>query len=310
MTQASSIEAIRRVSNAVRASVGEQAASAEAVRNLGAFVREHKAEAAAAHFDTVRRSRLAPVDPMALEHDVFTLMNRAKREVSWTQWLAGLLRPENGRLVAELTWRALCDAILRRGFADRGDEPASQHVLASAEDWARAAKMPPATGEVLDEEPTFLRRPSGRLRKGIPDITIATPALYVILEIKLRGDFNLSERDVDQPTFYREIGLHHVARRPGQRLGLLALAAARLDAAGDYISLTWGELAQSMRRELRRYLSNTDGWIQVLPLLETVRSIEHHIEALLPAPERLDPQLSMSAFRKLQRLATHLSDTE
>src|ERR1041385_1679628 len=51
---------------------------------------------------------LLPVDPLRQTWNVFRLFDIEYRETRWTQWFAGILRPENGQRCSRLAWSAFC----------------------------------------------------------------------------------------------------------------------------------------------------------------------------------------------------------
>lgn len=281
--------------------------AAGSVQRIATVVRKRRQAAEDEHRRVVAAGLLEPIDPLDVGWDVFAAMSRERKEVSWTQWLANLLRP-NAQCdwTARLAWRALCGLVAQRVGPQHLTVEATRDVLATASAWRAASSLALDRDQVLDEHKTTLSGDDEDPRGGIPDITVDTPDLYAIIEIKiLQGTWNTG-----QPEFYRKIGLHH--RRHQQRLGLVSLASHRLHSRGDFVCLTWAEYAQALRHELRAtpgVATSVVRWTEAVPILATIRGIEASLMDLRGGSS-FPPPVSPSRRRVLQAIAHHLDGTK
>src|SRR4051812_37856605 len=117
----------------------------DAVRRVAEVARREGERTASDRTRQIVDDKLAPVDPLDFQWNVFRVVGVETYEVSWTQWLAVTLRPENGAEVASLTWQALCDAaLLSVKSPGRSDS-------SSVDAWRTARQSPPGPHRVYDE---------------------------------------------------------------------------------------------------------------------------------------------------------------
>lgn len=234
-----------------------------------------------------RALEVVPVDPARIGWSPFVFFESEDQETRWTQWLAAVLRPKNGTRVALAAWRGLCAAI-----AEACDSTPPAGGDASADAWRRVGAELPTS--VMHEE-VF---EDGRL-----DLVIRAPGFVSIIENKLWADWHDSPKRLQSDAYARR-GEAIRAEERADSLGLVLLTCRReMDRRERWVRLTYARLARHLRRaaqELARGASPTDSqsWIELAPLLLTIRDIEHHLLGV--AWDRTAP--NGSAFTEVQRL--------
>jgi hypothetical protein len=122
-------------------------AAVGAIRRIAELVDLHRAELLERHASLIDAGLLGDWDSIRVPLDVFALMRRQTREVSWTQWLASALRADADLGAQGVVWPALCSIV-----ADELDgEDESNPFVATSEDWREAAKLAPRPEHVRDE---------------------------------------------------------------------------------------------------------------------------------------------------------------
>lgn len=237
---------------------------------------------------------LLPVDPLHQSWNVFRAFGVEYKETSWTQWLAAVLRQENGERCARVAWGAFCDAVARRAALV---PPSGDPNLADRAHWiAIAAEVPEVEDEVPDGD-------LGRL-----DMLIRTPSIVAAVENKLWADWHdgPKRRQADR---YRDIAKNRLVDDTHRRLGLVLLSErAGLkpgDYPQDYIHVRWTDLGQSLRRALRQeWSADQRSVIELWPIVLTLVSIE---QDLLDHRLTHAPAASwISVLKALAELATYL----
>src|SRR5213078_242131 len=90
---------------------------------------------------------LLPADPLRQTWNVFRMFGIEYKETRWTQWLAAILRHDNGSRCARIAWGAFCDAVARRAEIRT---PSGSLCLADHAHWRTVAREIP---RVEDEVP-------------------------------------------------------------------------------------------------------------------------------------------------------------
>jgi hypothetical protein len=268
----------------------------EAIQRVASMVRSHYDEETISLNARIARC-LLPVEPFHQAWNVFRLFDVEYEETRWTQWLAAILRHENGPECARVAWRAFCDAVaLRIGTAP----PSGGANLAGAGDWSHAAAAVP---HVEDEVA------AGDL--GQLDLLFTTPGLVAAVENKLWADWHDGVK-APQADRYRQIAVDRLAGDPVRRLGLILLSQrAGLEAGdypADYVHVAWRDLGQALRRALRAAWTNdTQTVIALWPIVLTLVSIEQDLLglAIKPGPTA-NPCLRLKA---LAEVAAYLEGT-
>lgn len=267
------VEAIRAVADRVRSSYEQE---------LG----EHRARINAS---------LLPVDPLAQSWNVFRAFGVEYKETSWTQWLAAILRRENGERCARVAWGAFCDAVARRAELM---PPTGEPNLADLAHWRTiAVEVPEVEAEV----------PDGKL--GRLDMLVETPSIVAAVENKLWADWHDGPNQ-PQADRYRKIAKNRLGDDTHRRLGLVLLSQrAGLkpgDYPKDYIHVRWTDLGQSLRRALRREWSvgHQSTLIELWPIVLTLVSIEQDLLGYRPTDAPTAGRIS--SLKALADLATYL----
>lgn len=237
---------------------------------------------------------LLPVDPLHQTWNVFRLFGVEYEETRWTQWLAAILRPENGARCSRVAWAAFCDAVARRAALL---PPAGTDNIADHGHWTTiAAEVPAVEDEVSDGD-------LGRL-----DMLFTTTGIVAAVENKLWANWH-DGPTAPQADRYREIARNRLAGDTHRRLGLVLLSQReglkRGDYPPDYVHVRWSDLGQSLRRALRREWSADQGTIiELWPIVLTLVSIEQDLLGLSLTRNAL---VSWSvALKGLSELATYL----
>ena len=289
------------VSRIVKTARTEEARFAEravgTLDKLAAFVRASAVELADRLRESLAEDRrlhaVNPVDPSRIEWSPFRFFEAEHLETRWTQWLAALLRPENGTLVATTAWKGLCAAI---ASACETTPPADGH--ATADDWRAAAKNLPTS---VSHEESFW---DGRL-----DLVVRSPSLVAVIENKLWAEWHDSPKRL-QSDAYAEQGEVIRGAEQAERLGLVLLTCRReMDRRDRWVRVTYARLTRHLRLAAQRAARDaTDpaAWLELAPLLLTIRDIEQHLLGVSPSP----PERTASAFAEVQRLQHELAALE
>jgi hypothetical protein len=106
---------------AIEIAMGQQRERDQAKHKLRInAIRSMAERMAATHAERLRglttriNTKLLPVDPLRQSWNVFRLFELEHDEARWMQWLASILRAENGAWCARVAWSAFCDAAGRR----------------------------------------------------------------------------------------------------------------------------------------------------------------------------------------------------
>jgi hypothetical protein len=239
---------------------------------------------------------LLSVDPLRETWNVFRAFGVERDETSWTQWLATILRQENGERCARVAWGAFCDAVARRATLV---PPSGDSNLADHAHWAAIA------GEVPMVKDEVSAGDLGRL-----DMLVETPSIVAAVENKLWADWHDGPKR-PQADRYRDIAKSRLGGDTHRRLGLVLLSERHGlkpgDYPNDYIHVRWTDLGQSLRRALRREWSAEQRTILDLwPIVLTLVSIERD---LLGHALTHDPATNRNAVLKaLSELATYLEE--
>lgn len=230
---------------------------------------------------------LDEADPLALSWCPFELAG-AMNEPHWTQWLAGLLRLPD---IGARTWRALCKVVRQRA-SETG------HVLEEA-----ALAEPLAPQSVYAERPEHVRLQDGKTVVSIPDIVIEDADRFVVLELKLSGDWNFVSESDTQAIRYRRLA----EGRTGSRKTALINLAIEARPAEGWVAITWSALARELRKEIDD-LRNEQGTIppRAFPLLALVAGIERTLLELAPGP---GGDTSWQTYARARRMLAHFSPT-
>jgi hypothetical protein len=217
-----------------------------------------------------------PVDPLRLEWNVFRLFALGYSETRWTQWMASLIDDSNGAISAQPAWMALCQAIVRR-IELRNPTPRDGMRLACAEDWRLA------WGQKVKVIPEDTEYGLGRV-----DLWLDAGSLLAVIEIKLWEHWHDRSGEAPQADRYREILRRRLQGKP-DRMGSLVLLTCHEDLQPDedfpqdYIYVTWREVAQALRNQLRLACSLQPGVlpsVELYPLFLTLVSLEQDVLGL------------------------------
>jgi len=133
-------ETVRR-SRSRRVGPSRLAQVRSALRRVSSVTQLHGKHAVNDALEMIEHQLLRPIDPSAIEWNVFRLFETSDSEVDWTKWLAAALRPENGPELSEIVWRSLCDAVWRQGQEPR--PIARDGCLATLDTWRVLRDNPP-----------------------------------------------------------------------------------------------------------------------------------------------------------------------
>lgn len=305
LEQSRAIEAIATAVRSGRSARRWQGSDA-AVSAVADAVRGHGGAAARRAIAEARAAMLRPVDPSAIEWDVFTLFEHEDSESHWTKWLASILEPANGVAVSQIVWRALCSASALQGTEPRACVPEEQEALASLDTIRQSGQLPLRRGDVDREVHDAVL--------GRTDIVVSTPALLLVLENKLDEGWHDTAAG-RQAERYRRFALQ---RRNKRKIALVLLTNRddfRLaDEHSDWLRIDYRALARSMRRELRAsFAADNDAThaLALWPVLMTIAAIERNLIELdvrLSTDPALDP--SWVQLQAIAEVARYLRDEE
>ena len=274
------LEAIGSVQDAViQSRVSEERITDSVVTTLRQLASTVREKAEIEWYDMMNRVRghmLKPVDPLEIRWTPLSLLGIANKETRWTQWIAGILRKENGEALARIVWQSLCDSVILASREPRQVEEIP-YALASLQEWRRAKGDPPKSGSMITDEFSV---DGSRI-----DIVIDSPSILVVLENKLWSAWSDTKGQVPQVVRYRRIGQRLRERKPSGSLGLVLLSArmgleAGKDYPFDYIYVSYWTLARALRSNLAVVLTEESSALSVMelwPAMLTVAEIERTI---------------------------------
>jgi len=240
------------------------------LETLASIVRE-RGGAEAQELCASIRNRLLPTDPLKLEWNVFRLFNLEYNEPRWTQWLANLLRVDSGGTCARIAWKAF-GAAVANSLEARGATAQDGMELATAADWRGAADQEP------NVESEVYEHGLGRV-----DMVIEAGPLLAIVENKIREGWHDREGAPPQHECYRRFLRRRMAQRSPNDKGSLIVLGWREDfgeqVPGDYVFVTWRNLAQWLRVELRAEDISLTAIrsLELYPLFLTLVSLEQDL---------------------------------
>jgi PD-(D/E)XK nuclease superfamily len=237
---------------------------------------------------------LLPVDPLHQTWNVFRLFDLEYEEIRWTQWLAAILRPENGKRCSRIAWSAFCAAVARRAELQ---PPSGASNLASHVHWNEIAREAPV---VEDEVP---EKGLGQL-----DMLVTTPSIVAAVENKLWAHWHDGPK-APQADRYRELANKRLVGDMHRRLGLVLISQREGlkpgDYPADYIHVSWRDLGQELRRALKHEWSGDQHTvIELWPLILTLVSIEQDLLGLSLTANNHGNQSMI--LKGLSELATYL----
>ena len=264
------------------------------LRRISELVDLHRAELLEQHASRIETGLLGEWDPIRVPMDVFALMGRSWREVSWTQWLAAALRADAELSPPGLVWPALCSVVAAELDADDESNPG----VATRDDWMQAAKVAPSP-EHIRAEASILVGDGDDAAHGRPDILVHTPNMLVVLELKLGGTWNPG-----QPKHYRQLAEQE--RAPGQKIALLMMADTRAEGPPEFARFTWCDLGKALRRALRGRTIDSTSFASHFPALALLASIERHRLPFCLDARVLEQQSKPAHLDLLQQAAAYL----
>jgi len=266
------IAALRQLANLCKRPVSTHnntQAILNALRRLSEQTIAHKDDMILSLERDIQCNRLVPLDPMDLQWNIFQLFGVEDNEVRWTQWLAGILRPESGQRLSALSWQALCDALARSGSVNVM-EPWQEGRLITSDHWKHFGDMELQREAVQPEyEVADL---------GQADLLIETSGLVLIIENKLWSGWS-GETQADR---YRNIIKEKIEGHSGKSIGLVLLAVKpeEYDPPDDYFRLSYQRLALALRRQIRLShleAGDTKVLMELWPAFLTVTAIEREL---------------------------------
>ncbi len=300
------LSAIRRTTAAIQAYQRGPAGQLEVIlESTARVVRASGSESVARLKLSIKNSKLWPVDPLDLDWDVFKLFGVEATETAWTQWLAGILSPENGPELSNTAWMSLCDAVISGPGAIAVSSQEAE-VLATVDHWRASIH------DMLQDKSVVAEYEAEEFER--PDLVIYAPKLIVVVENKLAGGWHDSPGRKSQADRYRDFGLELTRQNSGKALALVLLTnwddgVAGKDFPQDYVHVRYYDLGRFLRKHLRRRLGpepSPTRIVKLWPLFLTLTAIERHLLGLESGVPDGGLELGWQSIDKAVRTAKYI----